>query len=54
MPAVGEHSSTDFVRRMARGKSDATPARALSAVFVVVFAVVAVVLAAAFLVYLLV
>jgi len=43
----------DFVRKLARGRSDATPARALSAVFVVVFAVVAVVTAVAILIYLL-
>jgi hypothetical protein len=43
----------DFGRKMARGQSEATPARALGAVFVVVFAVVAVVVGAALLIYLL-
>ena len=42
----------EFVRRMARGRSDA-PARALTVVFVVVFLAVAVVTAAAILIYLL-
>jgi hypothetical protein len=42
----------DFVRRMARGRGDA-PVRALSAVFLVVFAVVALVTAAAILIYVL-
>jgi hypothetical protein len=41
----------EFMRKLARGRSEATPARAMSAVFVVVFAAVAVVVAAAFLVY---
>lgn len=41
----------EFMRKMARGRSEATPARAMGAVFVVVFAAVAVVVAAAFLVY---
>ena len=43
----------EFMRRLARGRSEATPARAMGAVFVVVFAAVAVVTAAAILVYLL-
>jgi len=41
----------EFMRKLARGRSEATPARAMSAVFVGVFAAVAVVVAAAFLVY---
>ena len=44
----------EFVRKLARGRSEATPARALGGVFVVVAVVVGVVLAAALLVYLLV
>jgi len=40
-------------RKIARGQSEATPARALGAVFVVVFAVVAVVVAVALALYLL-
>ena len=42
----------EFVRRMARGRSDA-PARALTAVFVVVLVAVAFVNAVAILIYLL-
>jgi hypothetical protein len=43
-----------FGRRLARGQDEATPARALGGVFVVVFSVVAIVVVAAFLVYFLV
>jgi len=42
-----------FGRKLARGRDEGTPARALGGVFVVVFSVVAVVVAAALLVYLL-
>jgi hypothetical protein len=41
----------DFVRRLARGRSEATPARAMTAVFVVVAVAVGVVLAVALLIY---
>jgi hypothetical protein len=41
----------EFMRKLARGRSEATPARAMGAVFVVVFSVVAVVVAVALLVY---
>lgn len=43
-----------FLRRTARGEDDATPARALGGVATVVYAAVALVLIAAFLVYYLV
>ena len=42
-----------FLRKLARGRSDATPARALGAVLTVVLAAVAVVGTAALLIYLL-
>jgi hypothetical protein len=41
----------EFVRRLARGRSEATPARAMTAVFVVVAVVVGAVLAVALLIY---
>ena len=43
-----------FLRNLARGRSEATPARALGGVFTVVFAVAALVTTAAILIYLLV
>jgi hypothetical protein len=43
----------EFLRRLARGRSEETPVRALGAVFVVVFTVVALVVTAAILIYLL-
>jgi len=43
-----------FLRKLARGRSDATPARALAAVFTVVLAAVALVGTAALLIYFLV
>jgi hypothetical protein len=43
----------EVLRKLARGRSEATPARALGAVFTVVLAAVALVATAAILIYLL-